>query len=306
MDFRRGLYYDSSTPNPRAATDFLSCTRASTGYAKSSSGTWTSFASNVLRVTDLGLLVEDARTNNLLNSDAPATQTTASLATGSYTLWVEGSGSALVSAGSASITGAASVTENNPDTFTVTVAGTVTVTITGSLTRFQLELGSFPSSFILTAGAAATRAADAVTCIGNLNTITSGTAASFAFDLVANDTSRNVTIFSPAVVNWFSLNAFSAGTQLDSNIPGEEITTVIGNSLTIFTGVKAALSFNASGRSIVGGGGTVATGTVSASHADYRLDADAAGARPISGYYRRLSAWNSRLADATLQALTAP
>jgi len=63
LDFDSGRYYDSSTANPRAATDFLSCTRASTGYAKTSTGTLTSFASNQLRITDLGLLVEDARTN---------------------------------------------------------------------------------------------------------------------------------------------------------------------------------------------------------------------------------------------------
>ncbi len=68
MDFRRGLYYDSSTANPRAATDFLSCVRASVGYAKTAAGTLTSFATNTLRITDLGLLCEDARTNLLLRS----------------------------------------------------------------------------------------------------------------------------------------------------------------------------------------------------------------------------------------------
>ena len=41
----------------------LSCTRASTGYAQTSAGTLTSFAANQLRITDLGLLVEDTRTN---------------------------------------------------------------------------------------------------------------------------------------------------------------------------------------------------------------------------------------------------
>jgi hypothetical protein len=69
LDFNSGRYYDSSTPNPRAATDFLSCTRASTGYAKTSTGTLISFASNALRLTDLGLLVEDARTNIAQHSD---------------------------------------------------------------------------------------------------------------------------------------------------------------------------------------------------------------------------------------------
>jgi Concanavalin A-like lectin/glucanases superfamily len=45
------------------ANSFLTCSRASIGYAKTSSGTLTLFASNTLRITDLGLLIEDARTN---------------------------------------------------------------------------------------------------------------------------------------------------------------------------------------------------------------------------------------------------
>ena len=64
MDFRRGLYYDSSTANPRAATNFLSCSRASIGYAKNADGTLTQFGNDTLRIgVGTGLLVEDARTN---------------------------------------------------------------------------------------------------------------------------------------------------------------------------------------------------------------------------------------------------
>ena len=50
-------------------TDFLSCTRASIGYAQTAAGILTQFAANALRITDLGLLVEDARTN--LHSTKP-------------------------------------------------------------------------------------------------------------------------------------------------------------------------------------------------------------------------------------------
>ena len=66
MDFRRGLYYDSSTANPRAATNFLSCSRASIGYAKNADGTLTQFGNDALRIgVGTGLLVEDARTNDM-------------------------------------------------------------------------------------------------------------------------------------------------------------------------------------------------------------------------------------------------
>ena len=45
-------------------TPYLSCTRASTGYAQTAAGTLTSFAANTLRRTDKGLLIEEARTNS--------------------------------------------------------------------------------------------------------------------------------------------------------------------------------------------------------------------------------------------------
>ena len=54
----------------------------------------------------LGLLMELPRTNYLLNSRAPATQTTGSLATGDYILWCEGPGSAAVAGTTATIIGA--------------------------------------------------------------------------------------------------------------------------------------------------------------------------------------------------------
>jgi len=65
LDFINDRYYDSATAAPRTALNFLSISRASIGYARSTGGVLTQFATDTLRRSDLGLLVEDARTNIL-------------------------------------------------------------------------------------------------------------------------------------------------------------------------------------------------------------------------------------------------
>lgn len=50
------------------AASFLSTTRASTAYADDSAGNWSAFASNIPRITDKGLLVEESRTNSIRNN----------------------------------------------------------------------------------------------------------------------------------------------------------------------------------------------------------------------------------------------
>lgn len=46
----------------KAASDFLTTTRASNAYADNNAGVWSLFSSNVPRITDKGLLVEESRT----------------------------------------------------------------------------------------------------------------------------------------------------------------------------------------------------------------------------------------------------
>lgn len=141
-------------------------TRASTATYFDSAGVLQTAAVNTPRFTydpvtlqPLTFLVEEARTNFLLNSVTPATQTV-TLAIGTYTLWVTGTGSCTPAAGTAVGTGFATATSTTPDTFTITTAGTVVFTVSGSLVRFQCENGGAASSFIPTSGTAVTRAQD--------------------------------------------------------------------------------------------------------------------------------------------------
>ena len=141
-------------------------TRASNAGCYDKNGNWVIALTNTLRINHnpatgipYGFLSETQRTNYLRNSATPATQTI-SLSAGTYTLQVEGAGSCTVSAGTATGTDMGIVSPGTPRTFTLTTAGTVIFTVNGSLTRFQCENGSTPTSFITTATAAATRSAD--------------------------------------------------------------------------------------------------------------------------------------------------
>lgn len=169
LDFMRGRYWVNNTLQTTPST-FLNCSRITTGAtdllpSSSSGAAFNTYGANTLRFnTFRGLIVEEARLNNLLNSTAPVTQTTASLGIGTYTLWVNGSGSATASVGTATAAALPLVsTQGVPQTFAITVAGTIVVTVAGSLNAFQLELGDFGTSLISTAGATATRNADVVT-----------------------------------------------------------------------------------------------------------------------------------------------
>lgn len=175
MYFGAGVYWGLNPTglavvrNSSGATDLLWTSAAGTNY--------NSFAANTLRLTPgLGALIEPARTNFLLNSTAPATQTTGTLATGTYTLWINCAATSLactatMSVGTATGCGAAAAAQYVPISFTIAVSGTCTITLAGVAQAFQLELNpgsiSAPSSFIVTAGAIVQRNNDIVTFTAN-------------------------------------------------------------------------------------------------------------------------------------------
>jgi hypothetical protein len=170
----------------------------------------------------------------------------------------------------------------------------------------QVEVGSFPSSLITTTTTSATRAADAIFCAGAADTILSALPFSVVMDLTA--------IKSPAVVggamdflldNLGGNDVFYANGDANSDLRVES--SHVGILLANFpggqlfsTGVKCGQAMASGARSLVGGGGTVAT--------DANSLALTSGQIKISywQYLRRFTAWNSKLADATLQALTNP
>lgn len=147
--------------NPTFGTDYLlSCTRASGGSIINKNQVQEVIGNNITRIDwnggKPGFLIEEQRTNYLLNSGTPITQSV-SLTTGTYTLSVVGSGSCTLSGGPSG-----TATEGTDVTFTLASTTTVTFTISGTLIRFQCEDCPHSTSYIPTTSAAATRLADKV------------------------------------------------------------------------------------------------------------------------------------------------
>jgi hypothetical protein len=193
-----------------------------------------------------GLLIEEARTNLLLNSATLSTQsvTTTAVAT---TLSFYGTGTVTLSgtstAGPLTGTGAGNRVSL---TFTPT-AGTLTCTVTGSVTNAQLEAGGFASSFIPTAGTTATRAIDSAT-VATAAWFSNALAFSYAVEAIDS-------AISPVAVNVITLddgtnnNRTQLGIGLNTanlvffqNLAGAVTANIPDGTLTLGAPYKAAAS----------------------------------------------------------------
>lgn len=116
-----------------------------------------------------GLLIEESRTNELLNSlidgTSLATQTVV-VSAAARTLSFYGTGQIVLSgAASATVTGTGAYPTRTTLIFTPS-AGNLTLTVAGAVQYSQLELGSFATSFIPTNATTKTRSADNVQITG--------------------------------------------------------------------------------------------------------------------------------------------
>jgi len=165
---------NKSLTDAKTGASLVTFTRASTATYVGSNGLVNTATTNEARFDhnpttgeSLGLLVEEARTNLLLNSATLSTQS-ATVTAVAHTLHFTGTGTITLTgvstAGPLVGTGAGEANRVSL-TFTPT-AGSLTLTVSGTVTNAQLEAGAFPTSYIATTGATATRAADVASITG--------------------------------------------------------------------------------------------------------------------------------------------
>ena len=166
---------------------------------------------------------------------------------------------------------------------------------------YSLKQEAFVSSYIPTTTAAATRAADNITTSGSLQTVINAATAS----LVAQTDNGAVSSVAANIVdsNGTNLLGFDASNHALASITA---TLATGNTANRTTQDKFGLAWSGAGRSLVLNNGTVATDATAQTPSATQHIGSSGSANFAYAYVERLTAWTTKLADATLQALTAP
>lgn len=298
----------------------ITFTRASAettaGYTDAAGVGWTICASGVpCFAPGLGLQIWQSATNYLLNSEVPATQTTGSLAIGTYVLFCNGTGAVLSAAITAIGSGFASLTCSlgTYQTIVITTAGTVVLTVSGTVNWFDLQGQAFPTPHILTAGATVTRAADLATVApfswlnAKQGTFVVGFQApgaavnpsSSLLTSISDGTSSNrIEMFCPIGTLAVAFRITVGGVaNSPSNVP-----------FSSGSAVKAALTYKANlGQGAVGGtvsSQTSPTAIPVTTTALYVGSSSQGTASQLNGWIRSLSYYPSTLSPATLQRVT--
>jgi hypothetical protein len=295
-------------------------TRASTATYIDSAGTLQTAAVDVPRFDhnptigeSLGLLVEEQRTNLLLNTATLSTQSV-TVTAAAHTLSFYGSGTVTLSGASTAgpAVGSGAFPARTTLTFTPS-AGTLTLTVTGSVTRAQLEAGAFPTSYIPTTTAAATRSADVASITGtNFSSWyrqDEGTVfARYSFPQSPNTSGARVFVFNnPTGTNIIWLRA-QGGVNRVYDVTDASVSQATFNQGAYAAGVeyRAALATKANDFGFAENGGAPQSDSSGTMPSVDRLGigVDASGASPGNVHIRRLTYWPQRLPNSTLQAIT--
>jgi hypothetical protein len=262
------------------------------------------FATGVPRITNRGILVEEARTNLLLNSATLSTQTVTTTAV-AHTLSFYGTGTVTLTgastAGPLVGTGA-----NNRVALTFTpIVGPLLLTVTGSVTLAQVEVGAFATSPIITTGAAGTRGAEVPFL---------ALSDSAAYTIVAEGFGSPGT--TAAILT--SRDDTTSNNRVQIGNAGQVITYgaaaggvsefFVTTAITSIPSFKAAVRVAVNNAAVAINGAIVQTDTVFAVPATTRLAVgiDRFNNTPLNSYIQRIRILPTAITDAQLQSLTAP
>jgi len=263
----------------------------------------------------LGLLIEEARTNLLLNSATLSTQNITTTAQ-AYTLSFYGTGTVTLSGTSTAgpLVGTGVFPNRVSLTFTPT-AGTLTLTVTGTVSNAQLEAGGFATSYIPTTNASATRSADVATMVGNnfsnWYNQTTGTLA-VAFDASANGSATYVSASNGTITQNSVHVDNEAGNMRAVYYSGGTAVATIGltaigtvGAVNRIATAYAVNDFAASRNGVLGTSITSGALPVSLTQLNIGVDDRLLTANYTSNHIKAISYFNSRLTNAQLQAITA-
>jgi len=313
---------NKSLVDATTGASLVTFTRASSGTFVDSAGVIQTAATNAPRFDhnpttgeSLGLLVEEARTNLLLNSATLSTQSV-TVAAAANTLSFYGTGTVTLTGVSTAGPLVGTGANNRVSlTFTPTV-GVLILTVSGSVTNAQLEAGAFPTSYIPTTTATATRAADVCSISGSnfsswyrqdegtifLNCQTSPNSGTTYAGISDGITSRNGLYFDndTGIMRSVTFSASSAVSVLGLGAIG-----------TVGTGNKLTSAYKANDFAAARNGGTAQTDTsgavpVSVTQLDIGRNPNAVSAAYLSGTIKRLTYWPVRLPNLTLVSITQP
>ena len=290
----------------------------SDGLIKTAGNNVPRFDHNPTTGESLGLLVEEARTNLLLNSATLSTQSV-TVAAAANTLSFYGTGTVTLTGVSTAGPLVGTGANNRVSlTFTPTV-GVLILTVSGSVTNAQLEAGAFPTSYIPTTSATATRAVDVVSITGsNFSSWYNQTEGTFAWSgstyntQYANQNAFRVTEGTNLRGIGFGLDArtgtddayFSTRnntniTSVNSSFPYVTVTSNIriGGAF----GTDIAASFNGSTPLVASPAYVFGT----ESQIEIMSNKQISGtANQYNGHTRRLTFWPIRLSNEVLQRIT--
>jgi hypothetical protein len=310
---------DWTTGLSQAGVDVV---RAGVATFVGSNGLIQSATANTQRIDFLGipaLLVEEARTNRLLNSLIDGTN----LATQSVTVTAAAHTLSFYGTGSVELTGTHTATVNGLGaypirttlTFTPT-AGSLTLTVTGDVKFSNLETGAVATSFIPTAGAAITRNVDAVTMTGTNfsdwfnpaegtfvargKRYTAGVSTGVLFGISETSVFGNST---------YVVNESSSSNDLIARVNSGGVAQAgISKPVDVTQNFACALGYKTNNFGFVSGLQDVSTDTSGVVSANVdRLSIGSApwsaGATPWNGRVEKLMFYNQRLLNAELRAI---